>query len=177
MFQDSCFLTIRFIYFHMLFFFTALCWGTPFLPPLSVSTQIAGTVCFRHPRRPRNTIIVAIDVFVLFVSRLFFFYYILVFLVSLSFLSYFSYTFVCFLYYFFIIASFQFSNLIFLLPRFNCSKTCVIKGQICLNLTLFRKPPNIPGTMLARRKRKKGLIALEISFQLYCLIFWLRSIV
>ena len=47
------------------FFPQHLCFGSPFLPPLTVSTVIAGTALFRPPRGTRNPVVVIVIAFLL----------------------------------------------------------------------------------------------------------------
>ena len=48
------------------FFPQHLCFGSPFLPPLTVSIVIAGTALFRPPRGTRNAVVVVVVVVVVF---------------------------------------------------------------------------------------------------------------
>ena len=52
--------------------------------------------------------------------------------------------------------------------RSTLRSLCVIRGQIFLFLTLFRKPQNISGTKLARRKRKKRFDSSWNKHSLIC---------
>ena len=129
--------TIFWIFATYRFFPQHLCWGSPFLPPLSVSTVFAGTTLFRPPPQAQGHGCCCS-------YRRFFF----LFNITFSFLIK-----ACFLK-----ADFHYTTIfwIFATCRFFPQHSCwgspflppLTVSTVCAGTTLFRHPPAGPGTRL-----------------------------
>ena len=121
------------------FFPQHLCFGSPFLPPLSVSTVIAGPPLFRPPRGPRDTVIIVV---VIVVFSFYYLFFSKVFLLKADF----HYTTI-----FLIFPTYRFFIIFLFITKVNIDIGTKILKQKC-----FGRKTYIPGTFFNFKPAKKN---------------------